>query len=54
MKNIPVMTVDTAIDDVSTHKTHIFIVIFTLYFGPKIKQSLIYVNQCREGGNLIE
>jgi hypothetical protein len=41
MKKIPVMTVATAIDDVKSHKTHIFIVTFALYFGPKIKQSLI-------------
>jgi hypothetical protein len=54
MKNIPVMTVATAIDDISTHKTHIIIVTFALYFGPKIKQSLICLNRCREGGNIIE
>jgi hypothetical protein len=46
MKNIPEMTVALAIDDVKTHKTHILIVAFALYFGPKIKQSLICLNQC--------
>jgi hypothetical protein len=54
MKNIPVMTVSQAIDDVSTHKTHILIVTFALCFGPKIKQSLICLNKCREGGTIIE
>jgi hypothetical protein len=54
MKNIPVMTVDTAVDDVKSHKTHILIVTFDFYFGPKIKQSLICVNQCREGGTIID
>jgi hypothetical protein len=54
MKNITVMTVATAIDDVKSHKTHILIVTFALYFGPKIKQSLIYLNQCREGGTIID
>jgi hypothetical protein len=54
MKNIPAMTVATAIDDVSTHKTHILIVTFALYFGPNIKQSLICLNQCREGVTIIE
>jgi hypothetical protein len=32
MKNIPVMTVATAIDDISTHKTQIMIVTFALCF----------------------
>jgi hypothetical protein len=32
MKNIPVMTVATAIDDVKTHKTHILIVLNTLSY----------------------
>jgi hypothetical protein len=47
MKNIPVMTVATAVDDVKSHKTHIFIVTFDLYFGPKIKQLLMCMNQCQ-------
>jgi hypothetical protein len=38
MKNIPVMTVATTIDDVKSHKTHILIINFALYFGPNIKQ----------------
>jgi hypothetical protein len=54
MKNILVMTVAVAIDEVLTHKTHIMIVTFALYFGLKIKQSLICLNQCREGGTIIE
>jgi hypothetical protein len=54
MKNIPVTTVATEIDDVKSHKTHIFIVTFDLYFGPKIKQYLICLNQCREGGTIID
>jgi hypothetical protein len=54
MKNILVMNVATAIDDISTHNTHILIVTFALYFGPKIKQSLICLNQCHEGGTIIE
>jgi hypothetical protein len=55
MKNIPFVTVATAIDDdVSTHKTHILSVTFALYFSPKIKQSLICLNQCREGCTIIE
>jgi hypothetical protein len=54
MKNIPVMTAAIAIDDVNSHKTHIFIVTFDLYFGPNIKQSLICLNQCREGGTIID
>jgi hypothetical protein len=53
MKNIPVMTVSTAIDDVKSHKTHILIVTFALYFGPNIKQSLICLNQCRQSGTII-
>jgi hypothetical protein len=53
MKNIPVMTVATAIDDAKSHKTHILIVTFALYFGPKIKQYLICLNQCIEGGTII-
>jgi hypothetical protein len=36
MKNIPDMTVATAVDVLSTHKTHILTVTFVLYFGPKI------------------
>jgi hypothetical protein len=36
MKSIPVMTVATEIDDLKSHKTHILIVTFALYFGPKI------------------
>jgi hypothetical protein len=54
MKNTPVMTVATAIDDISTHKKHILIVTFALYFVPNIKQSLICLNQCREVGAIIE
>jgi hypothetical protein len=54
MENIPVMIVATAIDEVKSHKTHIFIVTFALYFGPKIKQSLTCLNQCREGGTIID
>jgi hypothetical protein len=54
MKNITVMKFATAIDDVKSHKTHILIVTFALYFGPKIKQSLICLNQCREGGTIID
>jgi hypothetical protein len=54
MKNIPIMTVAIAIDEISTHKTHILIVTFELYIGPKIKQSLICLNQCREGGTIID
>jgi hypothetical protein len=54
MKNIHVMAVDTEIDDVKSHKTHILIVNFDLYFGTKIKKSLICLNQCREGGTIID
>jgi hypothetical protein len=54
MKNIPVMTVATAVDCVKSHKTQILIVTFVLYFGPKIKQSLICLNQCQEGGTIID
>jgi hypothetical protein len=54
MKNIPVITVSTAIDDVKSHKKHILIFTFALYFGPKIKQSLICFNQCRECGTIID
>jgi hypothetical protein len=54
MRNIPVMTVAIDIDDISTHKIHITIVTFALYIGPKIKQSLICLNQCHEGGTIIE
>jgi hypothetical protein len=53
MNNIPVLPVATAIYGVSTHKTHILIVNFAFHFGPKIKQSLICLNQCREGGTII-
>jgi hypothetical protein len=53
MKNIPVVTVATEVDDVKSHKTHILIVTFALYFGPKIKQSLICLNQCQEGQTII-
>jgi hypothetical protein len=53
MKNIPVLTVATAIYDVNIQKTHILIFAFALYFGPKIKKSLICLNQCREGGTII-
>jgi hypothetical protein len=42
MKNIHVMTVDTAVDDVNSHKTHTLIITFDLYFGPKIKK-IFYV-----------
>jgi hypothetical protein len=54
MKNIPVMTVATAVDNVKSHTTHILIVTFVFYFGPKIKQYLICLNQCREGGTIID
>jgi hypothetical protein len=58
MKNIPVTTVATTVattvDDVKIHTTHILIVTFALYFGPKIKQSLICLNQCRQGGTIID
>jgi hypothetical protein len=55
MKNIPAMTAATAIYDVKTQMTHILSATFALYFGPKIKQSLILcLNQCREGGTIIE
>jgi hypothetical protein len=54
MKNIHVMTVATEINDVKSHKTHISIVTFALYFGPKIKQCLICLNQCREVGTIID
>jgi hypothetical protein len=53
MTSIPVMTVDTAVDDVKSHMTHILIFTFDLYFVPKIKQYLICLNQCREGGTII-
>jgi hypothetical protein len=43
----------SAVDDVKSHTTHFFIVTFALYFCPKIKQSLICLNQCREGGTII-
>jgi hypothetical protein len=49
MKNIPAMTAETAVEGMKTQKTHIFIVPFALYFVPKIEQSLIFLNQCREG-----
>jgi hypothetical protein len=54
MKNIPVMTVATTVEDTKSHKTHILIVTFALYFDPKIKQSLICWNQCQEGGTIID
>jgi hypothetical protein len=54
MKNIPVVTFAKSIYDLSTHNTHSFIFTFALYFVPKIKQSLICLNQCREGGTIIE
>jgi hypothetical protein len=54
IKNTPFMTVSTAINGVSTHKTQILIVAFELYFGRKIKKSLIFLNLCREGGTIIE
>jgi hypothetical protein len=54
MKNIPVMTVAMVIDDVKTHKTHIFIVAFSLYFVPTIEQSLICLKKCKKGGTIIQ
>jgi hypothetical protein len=53
MKNIPIITDATALDDVRSHTTYILIVTFALYFGPKIKKYLICLNKCREDGTII-
>ncbi len=47
MQNVPIVTGDTAYDDVAIGETYILLFHEALYYGTKIDHSLINPNQCR-------